>query len=294
MIVVTQEIFKMFMNQITLKRLDLYGTRSFSNISFPTYPGAIDCLRNLLELKCDSDISSEFFCQISQICHHLLSLEIIIRYKISDGLADLISVQQNLKYLGITNYSGDDNLAEIVPSITNLPNHLTKLSIQKGMYFKPLSFIAKFMNLQELSLIHSSHIDEDLKTLQYVTFPRLRILKFGRKCPNYEYFVKFLENNESNLIKIHLSNIGIDLLNLTVAKFCPNLKFLSTIFRYDEIETLKVILNSCQQLKSIKVWCSSSYYLNEVQCVTKKTGFFNFLYKYLFKLYKILKIYVNF
>ena len=32
----------------------------------------------------------------------------------------------------------------------------------------------------------------------------------------------------------------------------------------------------------------------DLQCVTKKTGFFNFLYKYLFKLYKILKIYVNF
>ena len=32
----------------------------------------------------------------------------------------------------------------------------------------------------------------------------------------------------------------------------------------------------------------------KIQCVTKKTGFFNFLYKYLFKLYKILKIYVNF
>jgi len=72
----------MFMNQASLKTLyfyystyssSFYNSRYFSNIPFTTYPGAIDCLRNLSELKC----YSEFFCQISQICHNLLSLEII-------------------------------------------------------------------------------------------------------------------------------------------------------------------------------------------------------------------------
>ncbi len=72
-ILVIQEIFKMFMNQASLKTLYFYNSTYSSNIPFTTYPGAIDCLRNLSELKC----YSEFFCQISQICHNLLSLEII-------------------------------------------------------------------------------------------------------------------------------------------------------------------------------------------------------------------------
>src|SRR6266542_3711664 len=42
-IVLMQEVFKMFMNQISLRKLNL----SFysSNLPFTTYPGAIDCLK---------------------------------------------------------------------------------------------------------------------------------------------------------------------------------------------------------------------------------------------------------
>ena len=42
-----------------------------------------------------------------------------------------------------------------------------------------------------------------------------------------------------------------NLLNLSIARFCPNLKSLFTMF--DEIETLKEVLNSCKYLESIKV-----------------------------------------
>ncbi len=42
-------------------------------------------------------------------------------------------------------------------------------------------------------------------------------------------------------------------LNLAIAKFCLNLKSLNTTFSNDESETLKVILNNCQQLESIKI-----------------------------------------
>jgi len=51
-------------------------------------------------------------------------------------------------------------------------------------------------------------------------------------------------------------------LNLAIAKSCPNLRNLFTIFRKDELETLKMILNNCQYLESIEVWCGNEY-LNE-------------------------------
>src|SRR6266498_3544595 len=98
-IVVTQEIFKMFMNQTSLKRLDYSSISNYTTyLPFTTYPGAMDCLRNLSEFKCNSDdLSSEFFYQLSQICHNIQSLTITFEKVISNGLADLISVQRNLK-----------------------------------------------------------------------------------------------------------------------------------------------------------------------------------------------------
>src|SRR5205807_2691046 len=47
------------------------------------------------------------------------------------------------------------------------------------------------------------------------------------------------------------------------AKFCPNLRILFTGLGVNEIETLKVIFNSCRYLESIKVWCCGGDYLNE-------------------------------
>jgi|ERR1051325_5446302 hypothetical protein len=69
--IVVQEIFKLFMNQISsLKCLCIcsYG------ITLTIYPGAKDCLKNLSELICDSNTNSELIYQLSQICHNLSSI----------------------------------------------------------------------------------------------------------------------------------------------------------------------------------------------------------------------------
>jgi len=42
------------------------------------------------------------------------------------------------------------------------------------------------------------------------------------------------------------------------------LKSLCNRLKYNEIEALKVIFNSCQQLETIGVWCGE-HYLNEVE-----------------------------
>ncbi len=86
------------------------------------------------------------------------------------------------------------------------------------------------------------------------TFPQLQILKFKRECPNHEYLIEFLEYNGKNLEVLHFHYDINNSLNLAIAKFCSNLKSSSTKFKGNEIETtLKVILNSFQQLESIEV-----------------------------------------
>ena len=100
---VIREIYKMLMNQISsLKNLELYflPLNNIKNIpKFTSFPGANECLKNLSELHCYSNNNPELLYQLSQICHNIRSLKINLHKVTSNGIADLISVQQNLKYL---------------------------------------------------------------------------------------------------------------------------------------------------------------------------------------------------
>jgi len=162
-------------------------------------------------------------------------------------------------------YGSYGNFKKIIPLLTNLPNTLIKLDILGRNEYVSLSFLAKFTNLQELTLSIYNHV-EYFKDLQHVIFPQLQILKFFLNCPNREYLTKFLKNNGRNLKEIHLCHFNNVLLNLDIANFCSNLKSLYTVFDEDDMETLKVILNNCQQLESLETMCGESgydYYLNE-------------------------------
>jgi hypothetical protein len=222
--IVVKEILNMFMNQTSLKSLTFI---QLSNVNYNIYSGSKDYLKNLTELTCSSNISPKFFCQLSQICHNIQSLSIKPKDIISNGLADFISVQKNLKYF--------------------------------ELYYNP----EDFTNLQVLELL--SDYDDNFKQfekLQYIIFPQLRSLIIRHAFPRYQFLIKFLENNGKNLIELNLFDISCDSdnsLNLAISKFCSNLKKLSTGFRHNELETLRMVLNSCQYLESIKIWCGGGY-----------------------------------
>ena len=188
-------------------------------------PGARDCLMDLSELDCNSNVHSEFFYQLSKTCHNIQSLNIRFRNTVSDGLKHLISSQNNLKKLSLTQPFGEIRLDwnEILTPLTNHSNTITKLILKN---YRPLSLIANFTNLEELVL--SSYADtaleEGFKELQYVSFPRLRTLGFYYGRPKAEMITKFLEINGRNLKELYLYKCD-NSLNLIVTKYCPNLKF---------------------------------------------------------------------
>src|ERR1044072_3264601 len=101
--IVTREIFKLLMNQISsLKNIVIL---LFIIPKFTSFPGANNCLKDLKELHCRSDIDSELLYQLSQICCNIQSLRISFDEVISNGLADLISSQQNLDCLNLLHCS---------------------------------------------------------------------------------------------------------------------------------------------------------------------------------------------
>jgi hypothetical protein len=284
-----QEILKMFMmNQIiSLKSLYYYSGGYLIRdhyIHFTDYPGAKEYLRNLTELYCSSDINPKFFYEISQICHKIQTITIKFKDVISNGLEILISSQKKLKRLKLIQDPDGKSWTEIISSLTKHPIELTKLYLCSYLANVPLSFISKFKTLQELVLSFKSEeaFLNNFDQLQYVTFPRLKVLKFLDECPRIEMLIKFLEINGKNLEKFYVAN-NDNSLNLAIAKFCLNLKSLYTIFKDDEVETLKLILINCQYLESIRVWCDGEY-LNE-------KDFLEILTKYSSKNFNELRIY---
>ncbi|PKC02514.1 hypothetical protein RhiirA5_425118 [Rhizophagus irregularis] len=262
---VANEVIKMFTNQISsLKKLAYHYNQYHNNFSFNYFPG----MRNLSELHCSSNLPSNFFYQLSHICHNLQSIFIKFHNDVvSNELKELISLQNNLKQLTLLAYF-NGSWTNIIPTLTKHANTITKLYLDSDNYKdnSSLSFISIFSNLQEIIFSFSffSGTDfEDFKQLQHFNFPKLRKLKFLDQCPKPEYLMKFLEINGKNLKKLYMTENNVDL-SLSITNFCPNLKNLFVIFNNGEIDILKTIFINCQYLESIKIWCGYRY-LNEME-----------------------------
>ncbi|GBC45456.1 uncharacterized protein OCT59_027106 [Rhizophagus irregularis] len=253
-VIMMKEIYKFLMGQITsLRKVEIMT--SFNTTLFTSYHGAKDCLKYLSELTCYSNISPKLFYHLSQICYNLQTLRIKFNEFISNGLEELISVQRNLKHLFIMQSDICVKFASIFALIANVPNNLITLNIYKGrwIYNMSLSFIARFTNLQILTLTSFNKHYEDFNKLQYAIFPQLQVLEFKQECPRNELLIKFLENNGKNLKELYVKG-NDNSLNLAIIKFCPNLIKLSTKVKRDCAETIKLILSNCRYLEGIKIF----------------------------------------
>ncbi|RIA79560.1 hypothetical protein C1645_840412 [Glomus cerebriforme] len=268
--ILAQEIFKLYFSQVgSLKKLTFL---QYSDINFDFYPGAKDCLKNLSELSCNSNISSEIFYQLSQICQNILSLTLFYTEIVSKGLKDLISAQKNLKYLTINYNAGGRSLDDLIPLFTN-PNNLSKLCFY-GIRCTFVPFITKFTNLQELELSFGHCYFENF---QHAKFPQLQVLKIQKYIYDDDLLIKFLENNGKNLKELDLKthyDFNYNSLNLAIAKFCPNLRKLFIGIKNNELETLKIVFNSCQYLESIKILCGGKF-LNETEALDMFVNYSN-------------------
>ena len=158
----------------------------------------------------------------------------------------------------------------MILALTTHHNTLRRLYITVETYNGSLSFVTSFKNLQELviSTLRFNILDE-----LHATFSNLQILKIPHGKIYEEVFIKFLGNNGRNLIKLKILVLSTDG-KLSIPRFCPNLKRFYTVFRRDELDTLKIIFDGFQGLESFRVWCGQNYdYLSEkemLKVVTKK------------------------
>jgi hypothetical protein len=256
--IASQEIFKFLMKICSIRRLEFTYLRP--NFTFTSYIGARDCLKDLSELYCYSDIYSQFFYQLSQISHNIKLLNITFKYKISNGLKELISVQKNLKNLQIfQSYDCRELTTEIISSLKKISNTVIIMDIYGGEHNISLSLLSKFVNLQELRLtVYNNESFKDFYQLQYVTFPHLQCLKFRDGYPREDLLVNFLMINGENLKEFYIQRSN-ETINLAIIRYCPNLRKLFTGITNKELETLKMFFESLEYLEYIKIWCKGYF-----------------------------------
>ncbi|CAI2181684.1 14891_t:CDS:2 [Funneliformis geosporum] len=216
MVIITREILKMFMNQTTLIILHFdFGSTNIPNIPFTAYPGGKECLSDLSEFSCSSDIFPEFFCQISRICHNLQSLKILFTRFISNGLVELISVQKHLKtFIIILEIGGLKNfenlqyvtfpqlqiltfehespdykrLIRLINFLKNNGKNLKVLGLGKEIYYGN-SFILDIVNfcpnLRSLRITY-----KDLYTLKYILIGYEQLESIDILCCNDDYILE--------------------------------------------------------------------------------------------------------
>ncbi|CAG8560968.1 18_t:CDS:2 [Funneliformis caledonium] len=207
----------MLVKQISLRRLFYYTYTSHLYIPFVTYPGAIDCFRNLSELNCGSDIDSELLYRLSHICQKIRTLNVTFGERISTGFSDLISVQQRLNCLQIFQTYKCESFTNIIPSFKSLSKSLTKFEFYGGNHHNPpLSFITQFTNLRELYLLFN-HNDYSVN-FRDVTFPHLRILVFKYYSPRFINLNEFLKINGKYLRELQIGKSN-NLINFSISTF---------------------------------------------------------------------------
>jgi hypothetical protein len=201
---ITEEILKMSMKQIpSLKSLDVgfkdyYDFNYFPRVSkFINFPGTKDCLKNLSELKCSSNLNSDFFCQLSKICHNIQSLEIYLFHDFSNGLKNLILSLNNLKSLTFIHpyyYDKSDKKDWSTFLIAHTFPHLEILRLLKCLV--EVDVIIKFLenngkNLKEF------YVEECNNSLN------LAIAEF---CPNLKSLYTLFSRNEIEILKTIFEN----------------------------------------------------------------------------------------
>ncbi|PKY53194.1 hypothetical protein RhiirA4_471268 [Rhizophagus irregularis] len=229
--------------------------RDSTNYNFQTLKTLIKCLPNeskeiisKTEIDFSISISKPMF-NYPSFCKILLICEIHRKFE------SLFPSPENL----IKNYT----LIEIYKLFMNI----TELKIFSNNI--SFSFIKNFINLINFQVLELENYDITIDVFEKLStfiFPHLKIFKIDVNNVNYNFAIKFLMNNGKNLRELSFCEImgeNDNLLNLTIAKFCVNLKVLSIGFFYDELETFKIILNSCKHLETIKIWLDEADLLYE-------------------------------
>ncbi|CAG8433517.1 6285_t:CDS:2 [Diversispora eburnea] len=244
------------------------------DILLPYFNNSEICLSNLSELHCNTTLLPGTFYQLASICKSLEKIIIEDCSSDNEGLATLIEIQNNLKslkiitkgisfgkgkFLGVGRFNKNDlscRYSKIATAISSQSKSLIHFHVG-GKLLKaiPPENISSLLNLQSLTITFHDDIENILKLS---IFPKLKELKL-KLIPQLESVIQFISRTEGYLETIYFEIpcvypfTQIPLFNQTVAKYCPNLKYLNTWFFNLDVKEFKQLFIACPNLETLSV-----------------------------------------
>ncbi|CAB5189569.1 hypothetical protein RhiirA5_422267 [Rhizophagus irregularis] len=217
-------------------------------------------LSNLQELEICNFTTVKFFEKLVHVCKKIKKIRIITNaFNNSKELVNLFKVQQNLK---IIHFLNDLNQCQIITEelSTQILSNIEELIMKNFMFVQ----IKTLSNLKRLEFTFTLCSPQIVATFRNVTCPLLEVLKFHRDFPPLNVLAEFIEKTEGHLQCFYLEsyssmypypiyqNSDTQVLLRSIAKSCPKIKSLTTIFKLTEdLSFLKYLLSSCNELESL-------------------------------------------
>ncbi|CAG8432972.1 11033_t:CDS:1 [Diversispora eburnea] len=273
---IKQEIYKMYVGRCqSLERLEFHDI----DIPLPFFKGAERIFLNLCELHCDTSLLSGTYYRMAQICQNLERLIIEDCCYDNDGLTTLIEAQTKLKYLKIITKGSEEHgnsrynrYSKISSAMSSQAHSLLYFEIG-GSFVKGISpvTIATFENLQNLNIGFQGKYEDILK---YSSFPQLRVLECHHVSNPLDILINFIERTNGLIEKIsfEINNVTdfhlIRQYNQSIARYCPNIKFLTTWFTIGDAADFKYMLISCPKLEHLTIGSyenEGEYYIAKIE-----------------------------
>ncbi|RIA87135.1 hypothetical protein C1645_828241 [Glomus cerebriforme] len=245
------EIYKLFIGECSnVKYLDSL------ELKHPIYqfPGANICLSKLCELDCKSNQISSLFYGLAQICRLIekISIELTID---NSGLAELIEMQKQIKYIKITQSElcGYKRIAQALEKQAHSILYL-QLSMDNACLY---DLFPKLINLQSFILIGEAYCVLNRKfreILMAAIYCKLQILELTR-APLY-IATNIIQNTNGNLWKVKIRSNKLNYSRKyiqTIYKYCPNIKYTSIVLNNETLDEIENFLINCKHLEALDV-----------------------------------------
>ncbi|GBB99041.1 hypothetical protein RclHR1_00340032 [Rhizophagus clarus] len=252
---IKQEIIKFLMRQIISLRKLIIPIEFSTEKNMKTFTTHLKSrnrlLNDLSELHFYTDTYPKFIHQLIKVCHNIQTLKITSNFEvISNEYIDLISVQKNLKYLYLKEFS----FPECKNLLTKIPNTLIKFALLNGTSdgYRVLCEINNLSNLQEFEFSYYNYnaFNDDWWDCSNILEGKLSCLN-EFYCP-VSFLIKFLENNGENLKRIHL-NKNYHALNHSICENCKNVRILNIELTNISLFQLSQFFEYLPFLESVKI-----------------------------------------
>ncbi|GBB93433.1 hypothetical protein RclHR1_02170014 [Rhizophagus clarus] len=255
--IIVNEIINFFINE----------NMKFTHLSIPERlcykihftPEFKNCFSELEFLQCDLDTSNQNILEgLANICKSIKNL----KFKSFDSDVEIdrmVKLVESQKELNNICYSihRSHNESFYKPLEESLIKHMNTIQYLKIDKESSAKLLLHFVNLISLEILASSDAAY-WKQLEDVYLPHLKFLRVKKILSNC--LAKLIENTKGNLIEISIYKLSFDdfdqqKLIQAIAQNCPNLKYLTLMFRNNDIniDKLEELLINCQFLSGLNI-----------------------------------------